>query len=756
VNQRAQSSVPSFLAGGGAMGERCRRMDWAKTPLGPVEGWPQNLRSAVSMLLSSKAQIVLFYGPDLVALYNDAYAPALGSKHPWALGRPARECWSEIWTDLGALFRGVLESGEAYHAKERRFFLERNGYLEETYFDVSYDPLRGESGAAEGVFCIVSDMTGKVLGERRTRAVRDVAVRTAKAQSTDEVFGIVAEVLAGCAGDVPFSLAYVLDPQTRRARLVAQSGLAPGAPAADAQRWPLEAALASAGLVSVERLASRGVRVSAAPFGDPVDTAVVVPIRAAGYADPLAVLVAGVSPRLSLGDAYRDFYQVLALGIGVALANARTHEEERKRAESLAELDEAKTAFFQNVSHEFRTPLTLIRGPVEELLEMRHGVLSFGMNQQLTMVHRNTLRLQKLVNTLLDFARVEAGRLQAWFSPTDLPGLTSELVSTFRSACERAGLSLRVEAGPFREPLFVDRDMWEKVVLNLLSNAFKFTLAGEIEVRLEDVGTAARLTVRDTGAGIPDEHLPHLFERFHRVENTPARSLEGSGIGLPLVQQLVRMHGGTVGVQSALGRGSTFTVEIPKGNGHLPADRIGAEPIGVPTALSAGHYVEEALAWLPSETEAEPVQSMPSAPPWSVRAAGAAKARILLADDNADMRAYLQRLLGRWYEVEMVADGRAALSALEGRPPDLVLADVMMPHIDGLSLLANIRANPRLHHLPFVLLSARAGEDARVEGIDAGADDYLVKPFSARELLARIGGVLERAGRARTAPSAPA
>ena len=738
------------------MGERCRRMDWAKTPLGPVDGWPQNLRGAVAMLLSSKAQIVLFHGPELVAIYNDAYAPVLGSKHPWALGRPARECWSEIWDDLGELFRGVLTSGESFHAKDRPFFLERNGYVEETYFDVSYDPLRGESGAAEGVFCIVSDMTGKVLGERRTRALRDVAVRTAKAQSTDEVFGIVAEVLAGCAADVPFSLAYVVDPKTRRARLVAQSGLAPGAPPTDPQRWPLEAAFASGGLLPVERLASRGVRIAAGPFADSVDTAVVVPIRAAGFADPLAVLVAGVSPRLALNDAYRDFLQVLAVGIGVALANARTHEEERKRAESLAELDHAKTTFFQNVSHEFRTPLTLIRGPIEELLEMRHGVLSFGMNQQLTMVHRNTIRLQKLVNSLLDFARVEAGRLQAWFCPTDLAALTADVASTFRSACERAGLSLGVAAEPLREPVFVDRDSWEKVVLNLLSNAFKFTLDGEIEVRLEDAGTAARLTVRDTGAGIPEAHLPHLFERFHRVEGTPARSVEGSGIGLPLVQQLVRMHGGTVGVKSVLGRGSTFTVEIPKGNGHLPADRVGAQPMDARAGPSAGPYVEEALAWLPPDPGVEAMEGMPSAPPWSVRAAGAARARILLADDNADMRAYLQRLLGRWYDVETVGDGRAALSSIERQPPDLVLADVMMPHVDGLTLLSRVRKDPALRPLPFVLLSARAGEDARVEGLHAGADDYLVKPFSARELLARLGGVLERASRGRTAPSAPA
>src|SRR3954468_7099054 len=164
-----------FLAGGGEMGERIRAMDWSKTRLGPVDGWPQSLRSALSHLLPSKAQIAMFWGPELVTLYNDAYRPVLGAKHPAALGAPIREVWAELWpAGLKELFDSVLTTGEAFWAQDRPFFLERHGYPEETYFDVSYDPMRDESGRVSGVFCIVSETTGRVVGERRLRLLRDL------------------------------------------------------------------------------------------------------------------------------------------------------------------------------------------------------------------------------------------------------------------------------------------------------------------------------------------------------------------------------------------------------------------------------------------------------------------------------------------------------------------------------------------------------------------------------------------------------
>jgi signal transduction histidine kinase/DNA-binding response OmpR family regulator len=447
-------------------------------------------------------------------------------------------------------------------------------------------------------------------------------------------------------------------------------------------------------------------------------------------------IVAGVSPRLAFGDDYKGFFDLLAGHVAMAVANAQAYDQERKRAEALAELDRAKTVYFSNVSHEFRTPLTLLLGPVQDALAETQEP---KQRERLELLHRNALRLQKLVNTLLDFSRIESGRIQASYEPTDLAELTAELASVFRWTVEKAGMRLIVDCPPLAEPVFVDRDMYEKVVLNLLSNAFKFTLEGEIEVALRDAGAAVRLSVRDTGTGIAEDQLPHVFERFHRIEGARARTHEGSGIGLALVQELVKLHGGTVGVRSVAGRGSTFTVRILKGTAHLPAGRIGAERRFAPTTLTADHYLEEAVRWLPDGA----IPSMPphQALPADVRSAAPAngpRPRIIWADDNADMREYVRRLLSPPYEVEAVPHGEAALAAARQRAPDLVLADVMMPRLDGVGLLRALRADPRLRELPVILVSARAGEEARVEGMAEGADDYLIKPFAARELVARV------------------
>ncbi|NJL66592.1 MAG: response regulator [Microcoleus sp. SM1_3_4] len=463
-------------------------------------------------------------------------------------------------------------------------------------------------------------------------------------------------------------------------------------------------------------------------------------------------------------------------------------EQERQRAEALAELDRAKTLFFSNVSHEFRTPLTLILNPLEEALvrlnsenapdldgeesAARSPDLPRYLQESLQVARRNSLRLLKLVNTLLDFSRIEADRLQATYEPTDLASYTAELASVFRSAIENAGLQLIVNCPPLPEPIYVDRGMWEKIVINLLSNAFKFTFSGTITVALDRKTDAVQLKVSDTGTGIPTSELPRLFDRFYQVKGARGRSYEGSGIGLSLVQELVKLHGGSIAVTSTVGEGTSFTVTIPTGTAHLAGDRI-AVASGKPSAtVTTDAFVEEAMRWLPEEgwhdtdfdTDArmnyrgvlhesdldgtrnqEENQILPLSPSQGGHGGTAPTARILLADDNADMRDYLRRLLGSRYDVTAVADGAAALAAIRQAPPDLVLADVMMPEMDGFELLRSLRADPQTQAIPIVLLSARAGEEWRVEGLEIGADDYLIKPFSARELLARVDAHLQLA-----------
>jgi PAS domain S-box-containing protein len=725
-----QPRPADWLVGGGELGALIRAKDWATTSLGPIEGWPQSLRSAVSILLPSKAQIVLFWGPDLVAIYNDAYGPVFGAKHPTALGKPAREAWSELWDVLEPLLAGVVDTGEAFWAKDMMFVMERHGYVEETYFDVSYDPVRDESGHVGGVFCIVSETTGRVIGERRLAALRDLGRVGNGATSAGAVFRNTAIVLENYGKDLPFAALYSWDAASGTGRLEAVAGIAAGDAGAPLQidsgnrheSWPLGG---DAEVVLAEPPAD--VLLPGGPWPEPVKQAAILKLATRAN-ETYGYLVCGLSARRKFDDDYRDFVRLAGGNISAALAGVRALEDERQRAEKLAELDRAKTAFFSNVSHEFRTPLTLMLGPIEDLLTKSEG-LTADDRALLTVTQRNGVRMLRLVNTLLDFARIEAGRAQATYQPTDLCTLTIDLASNFRSACERAGIRFVVDCAQLPDPIYVDHEMWEKIVLNLLSNAFKFTFEGEIAVRIHDAGTAVELAVSDTGTGIPAEELPRMFERFHRVENARGRSHEGSGIGLALVSELVKLHGGAISVESTLGVGTTFFVSIPKGTAHLPADRVRVSKSSQPSSsASAGAYVVEALEWLPAASEVVVLrQHLP---------------RVLLADDNADLREYARRFLSEHYDVQVVADGQAAFEAARELRPELIISDVMMPRLDGFGLIRQVRADPQLRATPIILLSARAGEESRIEGLDRGADDYLVKPFSARELLVRAGTLI--------------
>ena len=430
------------LAGGGEMGTLMRALEWAQTPIGPVETWPQSLRSAVSILLPSKAQIVLFWGSELITIYNDAYAPVFGAKHPWALGRPARECWSEVWHVIGPLFEDVVRTGEAFWAQDHPFFLQRQEFLEETYFDVSYDPVRIEDGSVGGVFCIVSEQTGRVLGERRLRTLRELGTRTAGAKSAEEVCREAAATLALDPADVPFSLLYLIDGSGLRAELGGVGGIELDDLASGRDMVIADVdALASTREGRVAEVATE-VFVIRAPE-TAAERVLVLPISSGTQI--VGALVAGVSRFLRLAGDYRDFFDLAAARISAAMANARAYEEERRRAEVLAELDRAKTTFFSNISHEFRTPLTLMLGPVDDILAKPDGP---GLAGESRAAHRRAsqrLAASEACQHAAGFARIEAGRIKASYEPTDLAAYTADLASVFRSAIERAGLRLMVQ-----------------------------------------------------------------------------------------------------------------------------------------------------------------------------------------------------------------------------------------------------------------------------------------------------------------------
>ena len=432
---------------------------------------------------------------------------------------------------------------------------------------------------------------------------------------------------------------------------------------------------------------------------------------------------------------------IAAEGRDITEKKAYEREIARQR-EELAKLDELKTQFFANISHEFRTPLTLMLGPLEDFVADEKAPLSTSQRERITMVQRNGLRLQKLVNALLDFSRVEAGRIQAVYQPTDLSSLTHDLASNFRSACEKAGLTLTIDTPPLPEPVFVDQEMWEKIVLNLLSNAFKFTLAGEITVALFEQDGYAVMQVRDTGIGIPASEVPLIFDRFHRIEGAQGRTHEGTGIGLALVKELIELHKGSVLVQSTFGKGSTFTARVPLGHHHLPQDRVEATRSQVSTATRADAFVSEALRWLPDGVTGGAADGQHDALA-AAQSPDGNRARVLIADDNADMRDYLCRILADTYEVVACTDGEQALLEARRSRPNVIITDVMMPRLDGFGLLRQLRNDTGLNNVAVIVLSARAGDEARVEGLQQGADDYLVKPFSARELLARVAANVE-------------
>ena len=733
-----------------------RSMDWSTTPLGPVEAWTSSLRTTVSTCLNSRFPIVVWWGPDLTTIYNDGYSVMLGGKHPWSMGKRGNEVWPEIWAVIGPMLDSVLRAGSPTWSENQHLPLERHGFAEECYFTFSYSPVRDESGVA-GIFCAVTETTKQMLGERRLRTLRDLAARSVTGSETvAEACRTSAITLAANPHDFPFALIYLADADGKSARIMGSANIMEGAAASPLSVafggqddvWDLGGVAETRQSRIVEDLEAKFDRLPAGPWlDDATRRALVLPLTQSGAQEvPAGFLVAGLSPRLALSDEYRSFLELAAGQLASAINRVRAYEEERRRAEALAELDRAKTAFFSNVSHEFRTPLTLMLGPLEDTLAEAE-LLPAAARDRLEAAHRNSLRLLKLVNAMLDFSRIEAGRIRANYEPVDLAELTAELASVFRSAIERAGLRLIVNCPPLPEPIYVDRDMWEKIVLNLVSNAFKFTLQGEIEVRVESVDGAARLTVRDTGVGIPAEELPRTFERFHRVENSRGRTHEGTGIGLALVQELVKLHGGTVSAESKVDEGCRFFVTIPRGKTHLDPSHMQHASELASTKTGASAFVEEALRWLPDRTgdaaRASPAPAGASAGNRLSRPAQDRRPRILWADDNADMREYVSRLLKEQFEVETASDGETALISARANPPDLILTDIMMPRLDGFGLMRKLRADPALREVPIIMLSARAGEEARIEGMAAGADDYVIKPFSARELLARIESRIE-------------
>jgi PAS domain S-box-containing protein len=665
------------------------RTDWSATPLGPLDTWPDNLRSIVDICLSSGFPMLVCWGPDLTMVYNDGYRTLLGrSKHPDALGRPVRQVWPEVWDVIGPMFDGVLGGGPATWVEDELLVVDRFGFLEEAYFTWSYGAIHDADGHVVGILNVAVETTDKVLAVRRAGAAL-------------ELF----EALIG--GVVPETREQVRERTLDVLRTKTADHL-------DVELVWLDGNGSGDG---AEPGAEIGARV--------------VPVLEPGLSEPTALLRFDANPRRPWDALLQAYADLCASHVATALSGVRRRTDDRAREEALAELDVAKSDFFANVSHELRTPLALIAGPVQDALAA--DALDDDTRRRFEMIARNAERLTGLVDRILDLTRVEAGAVEPHRVAVDVAAVTDGIAANFRPAIERMGLEFVVERGDLGREAHVDVDMYERIVLNLLSNALKFTPQGRIGLTLTGDVAGYEVSVSDTGIGIPEKDRDHVFDRFRQLAGSDERrSREGAGIGLSIVRQLVGLLGGTITLDSGEGRGSTFTVRLPWGE---PSTRSASRPSITPRPVES--FITEAVAWGGPDQGADEAAE-------AAGHAASGRPTLLVVEDNPDMRWHVTRHLRDDYDVVTSRDGVEALERMRADRPDIVLADVMMPRMDGLTLVREIREDPVLRDVPVVLLSARAGVEASTIGLTMGADDYVVKPFDPTELRARLAANLVR------------
>jgi PAS domain S-box-containing protein len=752
-NVKSNSTIHKIISADGENASLIRNFDWSKTPIGPIGQWPQSLTSTIKTILGSRYPMILLWGDELLQFYNDAYTGLIGDKHPYAIGRSIKKTQAESWPVIGPMIEKVMTTGIPNWVPAQMLPLNRAGYREESYFSLSYSAVEDDEGEIKGMLCVCSEVTQQVITERRLRLQRDLGAKAGDIRNVELACKDIIKTIAEYSWDVPFALLYLRDKNSNTFIACGDVGIKNAKvtfPALiDIDNTPRKndiwhfARVAAGETVLIKNL-EKIIKLPSEPFSDSVTSALVMPITSIRPESPLGILITGISPNRALDEGYRSFYELLSGQVSAAIRNAQAYEQERQRAEALAELDRAKTTFFSNISHEFRTPLTLILGPLEDALSDKDNKLPQKQYERIEVIQRNSLRLQRLVNALLDFSRIEAGRIQAKYQPTDIGQYTAELASAFQSAMEKANLKFTVNCPSLSKSVYVDRDMWEKIVLNLLSNALKFTFKGEIKILLVEEKGKAVLKVSDTGEGIPKSELKNLFKRFYRVQGAKSRTHEGSGIGLALVEELVKLHGGTIHVESTQNRGTTFTIQIPFGSTHLSKDQvIDSDTTSVPSKKSS-IYTDEAKQWL-QDTSPQYVDESELGE--DTLNTSTSSSTILIVDDNADMRNYISRILGVYptWKIITTNNGLQALKAIKKKVPDVILTDIMMPEMDGFELVKKLRSDAKTKRIPIIFLSARAGEEAKIEGLEKGADDYLVKPFSARELLARVRTQLEMA-----------
>jgi len=412
-------------------------------------------------------------------------------------------------------------------------------------------------------------------------------------------------------------------------------------------------------------------------------------------------------------------------------------ELEHMEKEKLKELDQMKSRFFANISHEFRTPLTLLLGPIEDKLKLGQN-LHKDDRSLFKIMHRNTKRLQRLINQLLDLSRLESGKAQLKVAEGDISGFSRSLALSFLSLAESRNINYCIEIPKHAIPAFYDPDILEKILTNLISNAFKFTPEkGSVTIGMhirnnepKDDPAHAEFRIKDTGQGIPEGQVEKIFERFYQVSSSDSRAFEGSGIGLALCRELVEMHHGKISVKSVPGKGSTFDVMLPCSKAHFSELEFAPERVSVPEFEAFSTY-EDPLKPGDSIQEESGIQEDDSPV-------------LLIVEDNADLRHYISQNLENWYQIHEAVNGSEGLEKTIENIPDLIITDLMMPGMDGMEMCQKVRNNDRTSHIPVIMVTAKADRESKIEGLETGADDYLVKPFDAEELRLRVRNMIEQ------------
>jgi signal transduction histidine kinase len=684
--------------GGGETGALIRSLDWSATPLGPTDGWPNSLKVAIGILLHSRHPMFLWWGPELIQFYNDAYTPSFGQgKHPAAMGQAGRDCWQEIWPIIGPQIDDVMTHGKPSWNEDHLVPIFRNDRLEECYWTYGYSPVIGDDGNVDGTLVVCTETTARVIAQRRLESARALLEATAAATDRSALVRSAADVLAGATSDIPFALLFTIAGPTRTQQLAEAVGMS---------HDDFAARFGDAFVAQLPALAGRddttGV-VHPLPAGLPGGTwpehptaAFVAPLCKTPGDVPNGYVVFGLSPRLPFDDRYRDFLTQLAAHICTAQVRI---DAQRVRAALLSELESANRAkdeFLAMLGHELRNPLSPIVTALELMKLHRDG----GESER-TVIERQVEHLIRLVDDLLDVSKITRGKIELKREVVELAEVVANAVHMASVLLEQRNHTLIVDVARSGLAWEGDPVRLAQVLANLLTNAARYTPpGGRIQLSAHRDADQIRVSVSDNGVGIAPDMLPRIFELFVQGRRSLDRAEGGLGLGLTLARSLVTLHGGTISAFSdGLGKGTTFTIRLPAPSAAVVAGKRRAAAHGKPPLAAHGK-------------------------------------RVLVVDDNVDAAEMLGELLEEsGHEVLLANDPIAALKSIEEQNPDVAVVDIGLPVMDGYQLAERIRQNLPGSHCRLVALSGYGQEHDYARSKQAGFVEHLVKPVDLATLL---------------------